>query len=397
MAIKDESQGNLSLNDDINAEIGASTNQSNVSLGDNNAVLFTNVSDGDTTTGRSMSELGGESVSNASTTAWLTGDNVGNLFYTQTDSGLSGWTAGPQLGSARGWFRDAVYNGSGWLAVFDTGVWATTDTSATSGWVQTKSFSTTGIGCMWTGGGWIVNDRYDAYYTTDTIPNGSTTWTTFDLGSVIVAGGLANDGSNSFISSRGSPDFRIKWDLFNALTTPSSRTQHLITGYFGRGAYFVPDGHSTGNDVYLSTTTHPNSFYYTVNSSDWSTATVLTKNIGATASYFDYNGSYYAFADTTNCKITRTSGNLVSGGYSTTTLTSLGIDRMTQIHWNGTSWASGCRSTSGNSNMAIFRNASDPYGTWTAVSTPSGFNGTRTLRVIPSKRPYYNAMTNLGG
>lgn len=345
----------------------------------------------------SMSEFYGYSASQASTTAWLTGDNVGNLFYTQTDSGLSGWTAGPQLGSARGWFRDAVYNGSGWLAVFDTGVWATTDTTGTSGWVQTKSFSTTGISCMWTGGGWIVNDRYDAYYTTDTIPNGSTTWTTFDLGSMIVAGGMANDGSNSFMASRGSPDFRIKWSLFNALTTPSSRTDHLITGYFGRGAYFVPDGHSSGNDVYMATTTHPNSFYYTVNGSDWSTATILTKNIGASASYFDYNGSYYAFSDTTNCKITSTSGNLVSGSYSSTTLTSLGIDRMTQIHWNGTSWASGCRSTSGNSYMAIFKNASDPSGTWTAVSTPSGFSGTRSLRVVPSKRPYYNTITDLGG
>jgi len=62
MAIRDESLGDLSLNNDIRPEIGINANQDNVSLGDNNTQLFAAVSDGDTVTGRSMSEMGGEAL-----------------------------------------------------------------------------------------------------------------------------------------------------------------------------------------------------------------------------------------------------------------------------------------------------------------------------------------------
>jgi len=62
MAIRDESLGDLSLNNDIRPEIGIDANQDNVSLGDNNTQLFAAVGDGDTVTGRSMSEMGGEAL-----------------------------------------------------------------------------------------------------------------------------------------------------------------------------------------------------------------------------------------------------------------------------------------------------------------------------------------------
>ena len=363
----------------------------NVSLG----ALSVNVADGGTNPD-AMSEFYGLASCIASTTKWLTGDNAGNLFYTQADSGLTGWTAGPQLGSTRGWLRYAVYNGSGWVAGFDNEVWATSDTSGTSGWTLTKGNTGLVMGLMWTGGGWIAIGRYDAFYCTDTIPDGSTSWTTFDLGNVNVSGGVANDGTNSFLASRSFPEFRIRWHLLNALTEPTSQTTHDIVSYFGRHAYFVPDGAGSGNDVYIATTTHPNSFYYTVGNSDWSSATVSLKGIGATASYFDYNDSYYAFADSTNCKITSTSGALTTGGYSSTIITSVGIDRIGQIFWNGTSWGAPARSTSGNTYFAVFRNASNPNGTWTGVTKPSGFNGTRSIGLFPSKRPHYNAITDLG-
>ena len=56
------STGQISLNDDVNATLQADTNEQDVSLKDNNALKFTAVSDGDTVTGRSMSELRGQSL-----------------------------------------------------------------------------------------------------------------------------------------------------------------------------------------------------------------------------------------------------------------------------------------------------------------------------------------------
>ena len=56
------STGEIKLNDDINSTLQADTNETDVSLGDNNAIKFTAVSDGDTITGRSMSELRGQSL-----------------------------------------------------------------------------------------------------------------------------------------------------------------------------------------------------------------------------------------------------------------------------------------------------------------------------------------------
>lgn len=56
------STGEIKLNDDVNATLQADTNESNVSLGDNNTVKFTAVGDGTTVSGRSMSELRGQSL-----------------------------------------------------------------------------------------------------------------------------------------------------------------------------------------------------------------------------------------------------------------------------------------------------------------------------------------------
>jgi hypothetical protein len=54
--------GQISLNDDVNSTLQADTNETNVSLGDNNAVKFATVAEGSTITGRSMSELRGQSL-----------------------------------------------------------------------------------------------------------------------------------------------------------------------------------------------------------------------------------------------------------------------------------------------------------------------------------------------
>ena len=67
------SSGQISLNDNINATLQADTNESNVSLGDNNAVKFTAVADGDTVSGRSMSELRGQTLFQINPTTEETG------------------------------------------------------------------------------------------------------------------------------------------------------------------------------------------------------------------------------------------------------------------------------------------------------------------------------------
>jgi hypothetical protein len=54
--------GQISLNDDINDTLKADTNETDVSLGDNNTLKFAAVADGDTISGRSMSELRGQSL-----------------------------------------------------------------------------------------------------------------------------------------------------------------------------------------------------------------------------------------------------------------------------------------------------------------------------------------------
>ena len=56
------STGEIKLNDDVNATLQADTNEQDVSLGDNNTVKFTAVDQGTTVSGRSMSELRGQSL-----------------------------------------------------------------------------------------------------------------------------------------------------------------------------------------------------------------------------------------------------------------------------------------------------------------------------------------------
>ena len=56
------STGEIKLNDDVNATLQADTNEQDVSLGDNNTVKFTAVGDGTTASGRSMSELRGQTL-----------------------------------------------------------------------------------------------------------------------------------------------------------------------------------------------------------------------------------------------------------------------------------------------------------------------------------------------
>ena len=56
------SSGEIKLNDDVNATLQADTNEQDVSLGDNNTVKFTAVGDGSTVSGRSMSELRGQTL-----------------------------------------------------------------------------------------------------------------------------------------------------------------------------------------------------------------------------------------------------------------------------------------------------------------------------------------------
>jgi len=65
--------GQISLNDDVNATLQADSNESNVSLGDNNTVKFTAVGDGDTVSGRSMSELRGQTLFQINPTTEETG------------------------------------------------------------------------------------------------------------------------------------------------------------------------------------------------------------------------------------------------------------------------------------------------------------------------------------
>ena len=54
--------GQISLNDDVNATLQADTNEQDVSLKDNNVKKFAAVEDGDTISGRSMSELRGQTL-----------------------------------------------------------------------------------------------------------------------------------------------------------------------------------------------------------------------------------------------------------------------------------------------------------------------------------------------
>ena len=56
------SSGQISLNDDVNATLTGSTNEQDVSLESNNVKKFATPADGDTVSGRSMSELRGQTL-----------------------------------------------------------------------------------------------------------------------------------------------------------------------------------------------------------------------------------------------------------------------------------------------------------------------------------------------
>lgn len=320
---------------------------------------------------------------NASTTAWISTDQSGNLFYTQADNGQSGWTdTGVNIGT--GQMFDAVYNGFAWVAATSAGLYSTSDTTATSGWSQIDA-SSNWTAVMWTGTGWIAGGDGEVKYTTDEY--GATGWT--DIGSVTSGDrflGIANDGTQTFFGIRdGISNPQYAYTTTNFFGNITGRTSGPLSD-FNRGAFY-----DNVNSRYVITGKDTNLAYATSISGSFTKpgAAFATGGIDEV----DYNGSYYA----TSADNTVVYGNtdLYSTSWTTTDLSSHNIDRISSPIWNGTAWMAGARNTSGSVVMVSRENA-NPNGTWTGISAPTGFADNRSIGVFPSKRPYYNTLTNLG-
>ena len=315
--------------------------------------------------------------SNPSTTEWIMSDNLGNLFYTAQANGLGGWSdTGEDLGGS---LNDAVYTGEVWIAATGNGVWRTTQSTGTSGWTKVaggttyySSLSVTIYGIVATGSSGVI-------YTTDR--TGATGWTSFpNLTGNYNYQRAANDGSQTFFGIWNvNTEYAYANDLFG-----SSSVTYLVSDLVSndsRGCFYDPVNgyyfvYGKGDQLRYRTTIGGS--YSSVNGG------------GVSANGYnkmEYNGSYYV-----------TSGGQVIG-YSTSATTSftqkaLTNNYVTDVSWNGTSWIVG---TNGNaSSIMQVRNSSNPSGTWTAIAKPSGFNSTSMKYAAPSKRPYYNTLTNLG-
>ena len=320
-----------------------------------------------------------------STTEWISSDDLGNIFYTQDATGLTGWTqaAGQNIG---GYLYEAVYNGSIWVAGSADGIWQTSDATATSGWSRVTGAGKDSYSVMWTGTGWIGTVDNAFYYTTDV--TALTGWTLIRQDANATYLDLANDGTKSFIGIRdesgsvqeyaySTSGFYGSWAFTNA----------GLTSNFSRGAYYDP-----ANGYYFCYGVGVNIAYATSISGSFTSVNAAGGSGGY--GFMDYNGSYYVLDSNDQQGIVYSTSS-TSGWAGVNINSSLSWDRFGTPVWNGTSWGTGGRYTSGDKVFAFINNT-NPAGTWTGISKPTGFNGNRSLCAFPSKRPYYNAMTNLG-
>ena len=305
---------------------------------------------------------------------WLIADTDGKLFYTNDPTGLTGWTnSGQNVGSP---IYDGVWTGSVWLVGTEAdGVWQTTDPSATSGWTQVAIPGSGYVNSIsWTPSGVVATgDGRNVLYTTD--PTGATGWTQFpNLTQGDLYLGAANNGSQTFFGLwSNNSEYAYSSSLFGGTVT------YLVDGFSGdqaRGTHYDPV-----NDYYFIYGKSPGLKYRTTIGGS-STAV----NTGSTdINGMDFNGTYYLVTNGSNI---RYSTNALSG-WSSQSLSGIGVSGTIRITANNIAWSVGTV----NDGMAF---ATNPSSTWTLVSKPTGYTGSVIYRVVPSKRPYYNAITNLG-
>lgn len=329
-------------------------------------------------------------ITNKEEAEWIVTDDSGNLFYTTDATGLTGWTsAGVTLES--GHMQKGVFNGSIWVVPTGTHIYATDNSSGITGWGSVLNLGTgnEAKNVMWTGTGWVVNGEGDSYYyTTDT--TAQTGWTSYSGSvSVTTGGNLANDGTNMFAVNRDftNDNTYTTSNFFSAVTNKAG----LFDGSsFGRGAYY-----DDANSLYFKYGKKSTVYYDSDIDPSGSTGFIPSATATDGYDFMDYNGTYYVLGGNNQIDgfVYSTSS---TSGYSTKDVsTGLNWDRNNGQIWNGTSWGCGGRYTSGDYVIAFINN-SDPSGTWTGVSKPTGFNGTRAQYLIPRIRPYYNTLTNLG-
>ena len=328
----------------------------------------------------------------STTTEWIASDDLGNLFYTEDVTGLTGWTdSGQNLGQH---INDAVFTGSVWIAAINgNGIWQTSDVTAKTGWSKVAGGTTEFISMSWTPEGVVVAGvGKNVLYTTDA--TGATGWGTYPNlagATPINYSGVGNDGNQTFFSIRSEAVATQEWAYANDLFASSSLTYQNagLGSNFGRSVFYDPV-----NGYYFITgalNTATNLRYQTSLGGSFTSVSVA----GASSNGYPnmvYSGNYYALSHATDVAIYYSTTS--TGTYSSQSI-NLNWDRSSNVLWNGTSWGSAGRYTSGDKVFG-FRNSTSPAGTWVGVSKPTGFNGNRSLGVYPSKRPYYNAITNLG-
>lgn len=305
---------------------------------------------------------------------WIIGDPDGKLFYTQDPTGLTGWTdSGQNVGSA---IYDGVWTGSVWLiGTAANGVLQTTDPTATSGWTQV---AVPGSGYVnqisWTPNGVVATgDGKNVLYTTD--PTGATGWTQFPN---LTAGdlylGVANNGSQTFFGLwNTNTEYAYSSSLLGGSVTYSVES---FLSDDARGVHYDPI-----NDYYFVFGKSPGLKLKTTIGG--SSTTISTGN--SDLSGMDFNGTHYVVAGNS---LVSYSTNALSG-WATQDVSSIGISNVVRVTANNSVWALGTV----NDVMAF---SSSPAATFTTVSKPTGYTGSVIYKVIPSKRPYYNAITDLG-
>lgn len=304
---------------------------------------------------------------------WLISDTDGKLFYTNDPTGLTGWTnSGQNVGGA---VYDGVWTGTVWLLTGQDGVWQTTDPSALSGWSKVAQPGTgTSNQISWTPSGIVATgDSRNILYTTD--PTGATGWTQFPN---ITAGdlyqGVANNGSQTFFSLwNTNTEYAYSSSLLGGSVT------YLVENFLSddaRGVHYDPI-----NDYYFVFGKSPGLKYKTTIGG--SSTTISTGN--SDLSGMDFNGTHYVV---TGNNLVSYSTNALSG-WATQDVSSIGISNVVRVTANNSVWSL----STVNGVMAF---SSNPASTFTAVPLPTGYTGSVVYRVVPSKRPYYNAITNLG-
>lgn len=384
---------------DINEEINGEGTGSDISLNTLSTGAGFDTADG----GHKMSEFFGYSagVSDARTSGspsaasakWMAGfGSEGKIWTTTNDNPLGSWTS-TSLGGGTTRFNDACWDGFTWVAVANNGIYQTSNSAGTSGWVQvlsTREYSTI---CP-VMGGWIAAGRNlrIAYSTNITGSVSASNWTETSVS------GFAS-GTHYF---------------FSGLSTGDKFNLGIRKDYSGDpcwGYLDIPDlsqGIDTSATTFSTSPSPPWGYFqaWDPNNGDWMFVQRSGGLYRGTIGSGTKTGNQPPFATGYNIRVSYAGGMWYAMQFGTAKLayktsytgswsqTNTNQNVQTATTYNGSYYAFGMNPGSSTNIIAAATNGTTGWSYKTASSI--GTSQTYCTFLVPSKRNEYGGFTNLG-